>query len=127
MEIGSRVYITCLHFTRIGLAPALPSQLFHVIYFSFFFLQYSLGEYMSAFKQDPSNPMVALMLGLTFTHLACQKFSAKKHSLVVQVRTYVRTRTKWRVNDHSRSYAKEIENVVEVVDTITRLLPPDSL
>ncbi len=30
--------------------------------------------------------MVALMLGLTFTHMACQKFSAKKHSLVVQVR-----------------------------------------
>ena len=40
---------------------------------------------MSAFKQEPDNPMVALMLGLTFTHMACQKFSAKKHSLVVQV------------------------------------------
>ena len=40
---------------------------------------------MSAFKQEPKNPLVALMLGLTFTHMACQKFSAKKHSLVVQV------------------------------------------
>ena len=47
--------------------------------------KYSLGEYMSVFKQEPKNPMVALMLGLTFTHMACQKFSAKKHSLVVQV------------------------------------------
>ena len=47
--------------------------------------KYSLGEYMSVFKQEPRNPMVALMLGLTFTHMACQKFSAKKHSLVVQV------------------------------------------
>ncbi len=47
--------------------------------------KYSLGEYMSAFKQEPQNPMIALMLGLTFTHMACQKFSAKKHSLVVQV------------------------------------------
>lgn len=46
--------------------------------------KYSLGEYMSAFKQERDNPMVALMLGLTFTHMACQKFSAKKHSLVVQ-------------------------------------------
>jgi len=31
--------------------------------------------------QDSSNPLVALMLGLTFCHMACQKFSAKKHSL----------------------------------------------
>ena len=41
--------------------------------------KYSLGEYMSAFKQDRSNPLIALMLGLTFTHMACQKFSARKH------------------------------------------------
>ncbi len=40
---------------------------------------------MSAFKQEPSNPLVALLLGITFVHMACQKFSAKKHSLVVQV------------------------------------------
>ena len=48
--------------------------------------KYSLGEYMTAFKQEPDNPLIALMLGLSFTHMACQKFSAKKHSLVVQVR-----------------------------------------
>jgi general transcription factor 3C polypeptide 3 (transcription factor C subunit 4) len=53
--------------------------------------KYSLGEYMSAFKQDPTNPMVALMLGLTFTHMACQKFSAKKHSLVVQSCAFLNT------------------------------------
>jgi hypothetical protein len=41
---------------------------------------------MSAFKQDPDNPLIALMLGLTFVHMACQKFSARKHSLVVQVK-----------------------------------------
>ncbi len=51
-----------------------------------YILQYSLGEYMSAFKQDPDNPLIALMLGLTFVHMACQKFSARKHSLVVQVK-----------------------------------------
>ena len=41
---------------------------------------------MSAFRQDPDNPLVALMIGLNFVHMACQKFSARKHSLVVQVR-----------------------------------------
>jgi len=53
--------------------------------------KYSLGEYMSAFKQDSTNPLVALMLGLTFCHMACQKFSAKKHSLVVQACSFLNT------------------------------------
>jgi general transcription factor 3C polypeptide 3 (transcription factor C subunit 4) len=47
--------------------------------------KYSLGEYMNAFKLDKSNPLTALMLGITFIHTSCQKFSARKHSLVVQV------------------------------------------
>merc|ERR1712071_582415 len=46
---------------------------------------------MSAFKSDPNNPLVALMLGLTFCHMACQKFSAKKHSLVVQACAFLNT------------------------------------
>ena len=53
--------------------------------------KYSLGEYMSAFKADSDNPLVALMLGLTFCHMACQKFSAKKHSLVVQASSFLNT------------------------------------
>ena len=51
----------------------------------------SAGEYMSAFKADSDNPLVALMLGLTFCHMACQKFSAKKHSLVVQACSFLNT------------------------------------
>ena len=46
---------------------------------------------MSAFKSDSDNPLVALMLGLTFCHMACQKFSAKKHSLVVQASSFLNT------------------------------------
>lgn len=46
---------------------------------------------MSAFKSDSDNPLVALMLGLTFCHMACQKFSAKKHSLVVQACSFLNT------------------------------------
>ena len=53
--------------------------------------KYSLGEYMTAFKADSDNPLVALMLGLTFCHMACQKFSAKKHSLVVQASSFLNT------------------------------------
>ena len=46
---------------------------------------------MSAFKANSDNPLVALMLGLTFCHMACQKFSAKKHSLVVQACAFLNT------------------------------------
>ncbi|KAK7076939.1 General transcription factor IIIC, polypeptide 3 [Halocaridina rubra] len=53
--------------------------------------KYSLAEYMQAFKQDPSNPLIPLMLGLTFTHMACQKFSGKKHSLVAQACAFLNT------------------------------------
>ena len=47
--------------------------------------KYSLSEYMNVFKLDQTNPMISLMLGITFVHMACQKFSARKHALVVQV------------------------------------------
>ncbi|KAK4321495.1 hypothetical protein Pmani_007691 [Petrolisthes manimaculis] len=53
--------------------------------------KYSLAEYTQAFKQDKSNPIIPLMLGLTFTHMACQKFSGKKHSLVVQALAFLNT------------------------------------
>ena len=35
--------------------------------------------------------IIALMLALTFTHMACQKFSARKHSLVVQACAFLNT------------------------------------
>ncbi|KAK3873926.1 hypothetical protein Pcinc_021104 [Petrolisthes cinctipes] len=53
--------------------------------------KYSLAEYTQVFKQDKSNPIIPLMLGLTFTHMACQKFSGKKHSLVVQALAFLNT------------------------------------
>ena len=43
--------------------------------------KYSLGEYMNVYKIERNNPIVPLMLGITFVHLACQKFSSRKHSL----------------------------------------------
>ena len=49
--------------------------------------KYSLGEYINVFKVERNNPMVPLMLGITFVHLACQKFSSRKHNLLIQVRT----------------------------------------
>ena len=43
------------------------------------------GEYVAAFRQDPKNPLISLCIGLTFMHMASQKFAGKRHSLIVQV------------------------------------------
>lgn len=58
--------------------------------------KYSLGEYMNVFKVERNNPLVPLMLGITFVHLACQKFSSKKHSLVVQGCAFLQNYAKMR-------------------------------
>ena len=52
--------------------------------------KYSLSEYMNVFKLDQTNPMISLMLGITFVHMACQKFSARK-----QYMQYLGGNLKW--------------------------------
>ena len=42
------------------------------------------GEYVAAFRQQPHDPLNSLCIGLVFTHMACQKFAAKRHALTVQ-------------------------------------------
>ncbi|ESP05339.1 hypothetical protein LOTGIDRAFT_208362 [Lottia gigantea] len=44
----------------------------------------ALGEYVNVLRQTPNDPMVNLCVGLCYIHIACQKFSAKKHTLFVQ-------------------------------------------
>ena len=58
--------------------------------------KYSLGEYMNVYKVERNNPIVPLMLGITFVHLACQKFSSRKHSLVVQASAFLQNYAKLR-------------------------------
>ncbi|XP_064477009.1 general transcription factor 3C polypeptide 3-like [Ornithodoros turicata] len=46
--------------------------------------KHALGEYMCLAKEHPDDPFVLLCVGLCFTHISCQKFTAKRHSLYVQ-------------------------------------------
>ncbi|XP_062578498.1 general transcription factor 3C polypeptide 3-like [Saccostrea cucullata] len=46
--------------------------------------KYALGEYVAVLRNCPDDPLVNLLIGLTFIHLAGQKFSSKKHSLLTQ-------------------------------------------
>lgn len=66
--------------------------------------KYSLGEYINVFKVERNNPMVPLMLGIIFVHLACQKFSSRKHSLVVQGCAFLNTYAKLRGHCHETYY-----------------------
>uniref|UniRef100_H2U0T2 General transcription factor IIIC, polypeptide 3 n=1 Tax=Takifugu rubripes TaxID=31033 RepID=H2U0T2_TAKRU len=46
--------------------------------------KHALGQYVQAFQTHPDNPLYSLCVGLTFFHMASQKFVAKRHALVLQ-------------------------------------------
>lgn len=53
----------------------------------------SSGQYVQAFQTHPDNPLYSLCVGLTFFHMASQKYVAKRHALVLQVRFACRSPT----------------------------------
>ncbi len=59
---------------------------------------------MNVYKVERNNPLVPLMLGITFVHLACQKFSSRKHSLVVQASAFLQNYAKLRGQCHETYY-----------------------
>lgn len=46
--------------------------------------KHALGQYMQAFRNQPQHPLHSLCVGLTFFHMASQKFVTKRHALVLQ-------------------------------------------
>ncbi|KAM6892828.1 general transcription factor 3C polypeptide 3-like [Lycodopsis pacificus] len=44
----------------------------------------SIGQYVQAFQTHPETPLHSLCVGLTFFHMASQKYVAKRHTLVLQ-------------------------------------------
>uniref|UniRef100_A0A3Q0THR3 General transcription factor IIIC, polypeptide 3 n=1 Tax=Amphilophus citrinellus TaxID=61819 RepID=A0A3Q0THR3_AMPCI len=46
--------------------------------------KHALGQYVQAFQTHPNNPLHSLFVGLTFFHMASQKYVAKRHALVLQ-------------------------------------------
>ncbi|KAK2168890.1 hypothetical protein LSH36_13g03043 [Paralvinella palmiformis] len=46
--------------------------------------KHALGEYVSALKQTPHDPLLNLLVGITYFHLASQKFAARRNSLIIQ-------------------------------------------
>ncbi|XP_030636502.1 general transcription factor 3C polypeptide 3 [Chanos chanos] len=46
--------------------------------------KHALGQYIQAFRTHPNDPLHSLCVGLTFFHMASQKFVVKRHPLVLQ-------------------------------------------
>ncbi|XP_072285901.1 general transcription factor 3C polypeptide 3 [Pyxicephalus adspersus] len=46
--------------------------------------KHALAQYVQAFRMKSDDPMHSLCIGLTFIHMASQKFVLKRHALVVQ-------------------------------------------
>ncbi|XP_046887097.1 general transcription factor 3C polypeptide 3 isoform X2 [Hypomesus transpacificus] len=46
--------------------------------------KHALGQYVQAFRVRPEDPLYSLCVGLTFFHMAAQRFTAKRHPLVLQ-------------------------------------------
>ncbi|XP_047100507.1 general transcription factor 3C polypeptide 3 [Schistocerca piceifrons] len=57
--------------------------------------KYALSEYTTAYRARPS-AMTAFLVGVTLIQVACQKFSAKKHALVVQGLSFMSLYRKYR-------------------------------
>ncbi|XP_034933686.1 general transcription factor 3C polypeptide 3-like isoform X2 [Chelonus insularis] len=49
--------------------------------------KYALNDYVSLYKDSPA-PLLALLIGVTCLQMACQKYAAKKHRLVIQAYTF---------------------------------------
>ncbi|XP_045065563.1 general transcription factor 3C polypeptide 3 [Coregonus clupeaformis] len=46
--------------------------------------KHALGQYIQAFRAKPDEPLYSLCVGLTFFHMASQKFVVKRHPLILQ-------------------------------------------
>ncbi|XP_027722000.1 general transcription factor 3C polypeptide 3 [Vombatus ursinus] len=46
--------------------------------------KHALGQYVQAFRTHPDEPLYSLCIGLTFIHMASQKYVLRRHALIVQ-------------------------------------------
>lgn len=53
--------------------------------------KHALGEYMSIFKENPNNPLVAFCLVLTYLSLSCQKYVSSKCLCIFQMIAFLHT------------------------------------
>lgn len=63
--------------------------------------KYAMNDYIALYK-DIKDPILPLLIGVTLTNIACQKYSAKKHSVITQVIAYMEEYRKLREPEASQ-------------------------
>lgn len=51
--------------------------------------KHALAEYVNILKQSPTEPLAAFCVSLAFVHLATQKFTSNRHSIVIQLTAFL--------------------------------------
>ncbi|VDL83223.1 unnamed protein product [Nippostrongylus brasiliensis] len=51
--------------------------------------RHALGEYLRVWNENQKNPLICLLIALTFTHMACKKDISSRHMLAVRVSSSV--------------------------------------
>ena len=46
--------------------------------------KHALGEYVAALRVTPNDPLLSLLVGVSFIHMASQRFASKRHMLTIQ-------------------------------------------
>lgn len=46
--------------------------------------KHALGEYVAALRVAPNDPLLSLLVGVSFIHMASQRFATKRHMLTIQ-------------------------------------------
>ncbi|MFH4984089.1 hypothetical protein AB6A40_010798 [Gnathostoma spinigerum] len=46
--------------------------------------RHALGEYLRVWKEFPENPLICLLISLTFTHMACKKDISSRHMVALR-------------------------------------------
>ncbi|XP_073498435.1 general transcription factor 3C polypeptide 3 [Phyllobates terribilis] len=69
-----------------GLSTAILDKNFRKAYnyIRYLLVDLHLAQYVQAYRMKPDDPMYSLCIGLTFVHMASQKFVLKRHALLVQ-------------------------------------------
>ncbi|XP_022109429.1 general transcription factor 3C polypeptide 3-like isoform X2 [Acanthaster planci] len=56
----------------------------------------AIGEYTRGFRQKPDDPFLTFMIGISICHIACQKYTTKRHSLIVQAFAFLKRYEEYR-------------------------------
>uniref|UniRef100_A0A914GTP2 General transcription factor 3C polypeptide 3 n=1 Tax=Globodera rostochiensis TaxID=31243 RepID=A0A914GTP2_GLORO len=52
--------------------------------------RHALGEYFSVYLRDKSNPLVAFLIALTFTHISCKKDISSRHMVALRALAFMK-------------------------------------